>query len=89
MARGATLAIVAALAASLLAAGAAVAAPAPQPYGKNDAGGFLNILPPGQNGHADAAQVIAFSGLGSVFGSGNAPPAPHSRDHLDRYADLV
>jgi len=54
-----------ALAASLIAAAAAAAAPSPQPYGKNDAGGFLNILPPGQHGHPDAAQVFAFSGLGS------------------------
>jgi hypothetical protein len=74
---------------TLLAGGAATAAPAVQPHGKNDAGGFLNILPPGQNGHADAAQVIAFGGLGAVFGSGNAPPPPHARDQLDRYANLV
>ena len=85
----AALAIATALAVSLIAGGAALAAPSPQPYGKNDAGGFLNILPPGQNGHADAGQVIAFSALGSVFGSGNAPPPPHARDQLDRYANLV
>ena len=78
-----------ALAASLLGGRAAAAAPEPQPYGTNDAGGFLNILPPGQNGHADAGQVIAFSGLGSVFGSGNAPTPPHARDQLERYANLV
>ena len=77
-----------ALTASLIAAAAAAAAPSPHPYGKNE-GGFLNILPPGQDGHADAAQVLAFSGLASVFGSGNAPPQPHSRDQLDRYANLV
>ena len=74
----AALAIATALAAWFFAGGAALAAPSPQPYGKNDAGGFLNILPPGQNGHADAGQVIAFSGLGSVFGSGNVRES-HSR----------
>src|SRR5215211_4404630 len=67
----------------------AAAPPRPQPYGANDSGGFLNIVPPGQNGHADATQVIAFSALGSVFGSGSAPVPPHARDQLDRYADLV
>jgi hypothetical protein len=65
------------------------APPKPQPYGAKDAGGFLNILPPGQNGHADATRVIAFSALGSVFGPGSAPVPPHARDQLDRYADLV
>jgi len=85
------LALAAALASAtaLVASGAATAAPSPQPYGANDAGGFLNILPPGQNGHADAGQVVAFSALGSVFGSGSAPTPPHARDQLGRYADLV
>src|SRR5215210_9175440 len=74
---------------SLCGAHTAAAAPTPDRYGKNDAGGFRNILPPGQNGHADATQVIAFSALGSVFGSGSGPVPPHARDQLDRYADLV
>src|SRR5215210_8055169 len=74
---------------SLCGAHTAAAAPTPDRYGKNDAGGFRNILPPGENGHADAGQVIAFSALGSVFGSGSAPTPPHAKDQLDRYADLV
>ena len=45
---------------SLALCSGAVAAPQPQPFGTGDAGGFLNILPAGQNGHADAAQVAAF-----------------------------
>jgi len=89
MARTAALLTLGTLVLSLAGTASALAAPKPQPYGQNDAGGFLNILPPGQNGHADAAQVIAFSGLGSVFGSGSAPTPPHSRDQLDRYANLV
>jgi hypothetical protein len=71
-----------------LCAGAA-AAPPPQPYGTNDAGGFRNILPPGQNGHADAGQVIAFTLTGPLFGRGNEVRPPHNDDQLDPYADLV
>ena len=59
----------------------AAAAPEPQPYRANDAGGFLNILPPGQNGHANAAQVGAFLTTG-------ARP-PHNDDQLAPYADAV
>ncbi|HMI80797.1 MAG TPA: penicillin acylase family protein [Solirubrobacterales bacterium] len=46
----------------LLAASAAAAAP--QPYGTNDAGGFRNVLPPGQNGTATFTQILAFRGTG-------------------------
>ncbi|HEV3376814.1 MAG TPA: penicillin acylase family protein, partial [Thermoleophilaceae bacterium] len=67
----------------------ATAAPDPQPYGTNDAGGFRNVLPPGQNGHADAGQVIAFSLAGPLFGTGSEPVPPHTRDQLATYADLV
>jgi len=72
---------------ALAGAASAAAAPEPQPYGHNDAGGFLNILPPGQNGHAGAGDVVAFTALGKVFGSGAAPP--HTSDQLGRYANLV
>ena len=60
----------------------AAAAPEPQPYGANDAGGFLNVLPPGQNGHANAADVVAFTALGKVFGSGPAPPHASQVDRI-------
>lgn len=59
----------------------ATAAPAPEPFGTNDAGGFRNILPAGQNGHADAAQVAAF------LGSGARPP--HNDDQLAPYDNLI
>ena len=68
---------------------ATAAPPEPGAYGRNDAGGFRNILPPGQNGHADAAQVIAFTGLDRTVGGGSAPVPPHTRDQLDLYGDLV
>ena len=31
-----------------------------QPYGTNDGGGFWNILPPGANGFANAADIAPF-----------------------------
>lgn len=36
----------------------------PQPYGSNDAGGFRNVLPPGENGLATFTQILAFRGIG-------------------------
>ncbi|HVD42026.1 MAG TPA: penicillin acylase family protein [Solirubrobacterales bacterium] len=46
----------------------AIAAPlapaAPAPYGTNDAGGFRNVLPPGENGTASFNQILAFRGPG-------------------------
>jgi acyl-homoserine lactone acylase PvdQ len=71
-----------------LCAGAS-AAPPPQPYGTNDAGGFRNVLPPGQNGHADAGQVIAFTLTGPLFGRGNEARPPHNDDQLGMYEDVV
>ncbi len=68
------------LAAALNAAGAQ-AAPEPQAYRANDAGGFRNILPSGQNGHASAADLLAFEAT-------KARP-PHNSDQLKPYADLV
>ncbi len=44
-----------------------------------DAKGFLNILPPGQDGTWSAADAAA----------GNAAYAPHMRDQLAMYSDLV
>ena len=36
------------------------AAPAPGAYGDNDAGGFFNILPPGQGQSVNALEIGAF-----------------------------
>ncbi len=70
-----TLAIAAAWAAP------AAAAPDPLPYGHHDAGGFRNVLPPGQNGLANGADLAAFLATG-------ARP-PHSDDQLAPYRDLL
>jgi penicillin amidase len=55
--------------------------PAAQPYGANDGGGFRNILPPGENGFDNAAQLAAFEANGTR-------PA-HFSDQLGMYSDLV
>ena len=55
--------------------------PEPDPYGTNDAKGFRNILPPGQNGHANAADLAAFGA------SGRRPE--HNNDQLGLYEKLV
>jgi acyl-homoserine lactone acylase PvdQ len=74
------LACAAAIAALALPAGAA-AAPTPGGYAENDAGGFLNILPPGQGQSVNAAEIAAFLTTG-------ARP-PHDSDQLQMYEDLV
>ena len=55
--------------------------PTPGAYGENDAGGFLNILPPGQGQSVNAGEIAAFLGTG-------ARP-PHDSDQLQMYEDLV
>jgi acyl-homoserine lactone acylase PvdQ len=57
------------------------AAAAPQPYGTNDAGGFRNVLPPGENGTATFTQILAFRGSGLL-------PA-HFADQQPLYENLV
>ncbi len=52
-----------------------------QPYGKNDFGGFRNVLPPGTNGLVNALQ------LGSYLGTGARPP--HNNDQLSMYDSLT
>jgi acyl-homoserine lactone acylase PvdQ len=71
------------LAVSLLVVAVSVPAAraAPQPYGTNDAGGFRNVLPPGENGLATLGQIFAFRGLGTV-------PA-HFADQQPLYENLV
>jgi acyl-homoserine lactone acylase PvdQ len=55
--------------ATLAMAGAAHAATLPsyvQPYGTNDAGGFYNVLPPGENGTDNALQFGLYTSLGQL-----------------------
>ncbi len=40
-------------------------APTPGAYGGNDAGGFLNILPPRQGQSVNGAEIAAFLGTGA------------------------
>jgi acyl-homoserine lactone acylase PvdQ len=71
----------AAAAAALTLSGAGTARAAVQPYGANDAGGFRNVLPPGEAGTANAAQLAAFQVAGSY-------PA-HWMDQQSLYNDLI
>jgi acyl-homoserine lactone acylase PvdQ len=59
----------------------AAQAAAPQPYGTNDAGGFRNVLPPGENGLDNLAQLFAFRGTGVL--------PPHFADQQPLYENLV
>jgi acyl-homoserine lactone acylase PvdQ len=68
-------AIVCAAAPSVAAAQAPV-----QPYGTNDAGGFRNVLPAGENGLDNAAQLAEFQATGTY--------PPHFKDQLPLYAGL-
>src|SRR3954466_13993178 len=55
-------------AAALLATATAAAAPAlaaVEPYGANDAGGFRNVLPPGEAGVDNALQLARFVARGT------------------------
>ncbi len=52
-----------------------------QPYGTNDAGGFRNVLPPGENGLDTLAQIFAFRGTGAI--------PPHFADQQPLYEGLV
>src|SRR4051812_14550901 len=55
--------------------------PSAQPYGTNDAGGFRNVLPPGENGLDNAAQFAQFEA------SGKRPP--HFDDQLATYVNVL
>jgi acyl-homoserine lactone acylase PvdQ len=74
-------AVVSALAALCVSAGPAQAAPAPIAYQQNDAGGFRNILPPGQGQNVNLAEAAGF------LGGGQQPP--FTDDQLQMYEDLV
>ncbi len=58
----------------------AIAQP-PVPYGQNDAGGFLNVLPAGEAGVDNAVQLAQFEAAGTI--------PPHFADQLPLYANLV
>lgn len=75
------LALLASLAALALVVPVASAAPTPEPFGKNDFGGFRNILPPGTNGRDNAVELGAFEA--------NKTRPPHSDDQLGMYRDLI
>jgi acyl-homoserine lactone acylase PvdQ len=62
-------------------AASARAEAAVQPYGTNDAGGFRNVLPAGENGLDNAAQLAEFQLNGTY--------PPHFKDQLPLYAGLI
>src|ERR1017187_5649238 len=53
----------------------------PAPHGLNDAGGFLNVLPPGEAGVDNAAQLALYTANGTV--------PPHFNDQAPLYQNLV
>ena len=67
--------------AAILAAPAANAANPVQPYGKNDAGGFHDVLPPGTRGLDNSTQLLQFQITGQR--------PKHWLDQLPLYRDLV
>jgi hypothetical protein len=72
---GARRAVVVAVAVLSLAAPVAAVAEAPvQPYATNDAGGFRNVLPAGENGLDNSAQLAEFQLNGTY--------PPHFKDQL-------
>jgi len=74
--------VVAALAAAIALAGsAAPARAAVLPYGTDDAGGFRNVLPPGEQGTDNAFQLAQFEA--------NGARPPHWNDQQKLYENLV
>lgn len=68
--------------AALALAAAPVAGAAVQPYGTNDAGGFRDVLPPGENGLDTISQVFAFKGPEKLI-------PPHYADQQPLYENLL
>jgi acyl-homoserine lactone acylase PvdQ len=60
---------------------ATAAANAVQPYGANDAGGFRNVLPPGENGLDNLPQVLGFKASKTI--------PPHFADQQPLYENLL
>ncbi len=79
--RSAALALICAVALVVLATAAQFATAAVQPYGSNDAGGFRNVLPPGENGLDTLGQLFSFRGSGTL--------PPHFADQQPLYENLV
>ncbi len=77
---GAVLAIAAAILLGL-APSAVAASSNPAPYGQNDAGGFLNVLPAGEGGLDNSLQFAQFEATGAV--------PPYMDDQLPLYENLV
>ncbi|HEX5526619.1 MAG TPA: penicillin acylase family protein [Solirubrobacterales bacterium] len=65
----------------ILVSAVSTAAAAPQPYGANDAGGFRNVLPPGENGLDNFQQLLEFKGPGRL--------PPHYADQQPLYENLL
>ena len=63
---------------------ASAGAAAPQPYGTNDAGGFRNVLPPGENGLDTLPQLFAFRGTGAAAAALRRPAAALRKPPLRR-----
>lgn len=76
-----TAALIAATTASASAQLPATGGPPPDAYRANDAGGFLNVLPPGENGFDNALDLAQFEATG-------ARPA-NADDQLPLYRDLL
>ncbi len=64
-----------------LAFAGSASANAVQPYGTNDAGGFRNVLPPGQNGLDSLEQVLGYKASKTI--------PPHFADQQPLYEDLL
>ena len=61
---------------------ASAAAATVQPYGANDAGGFRNVLPPGENGLVATSQLLKARGIEHIL-------PPHYADQQQLYEGLV
>src|SRR3954470_14805338 len=72
---------VAALIVATLLAAAPGAHAATQPYGTNDAGGFRNVLPPGEAGTDNALALALFQTAGTM--------PPHFTDQQPLYDGLL
>src|SRR3954470_4007889 len=66
---------------TLALAPAALAPPAPQPYGTNTVAGFNDVMAPGANGFSNGPELAAFL-------AGGTRPA-HNSDQLPLYRDLM
>src|SRR6202043_2399563 len=66
---------------------AASAAVTPEPYATNDAGGFRNVLPAGENGLDNATQLAEYEASKEKGEALKYPP--HTTDQLPLYANLL